>query len=105
MPPASISRTWLTVIRIPRIVGSPPQTSGLTVIRSTSIGILYRNQLQRQSGQDFNQALPLPPIPHQDKRCPEVRVRGGNSGRGGRLGLCLCNFPKLPYPSHSSPRQ
>ena len=26
MPPATISSTWLTVIRIPRIVGSPPQT-------------------------------------------------------------------------------
>src|SRR3990167_6614675 len=102
MPPASISRTWLTVIRIPRIVGSPPQTSGLTVIRSTSIGILYRNQLQRQSGQDFNQALPLPPILHQYKRCPEVGVRGRDGNRALSLRLALGHLAQPSYPSFST---
>src|SRR5918996_1180853 len=49
MPPASISSTWLTVIRMPRIVGSPPQTSGLIVIRSICMRLFYKNLRRTQS--------------------------------------------------------
>src|SRR5512134_1451531 len=48
MPPASISSTWLAVIRIPRIVGSPPQTSGMIVIRSIGMAAFYSTGLVRQ---------------------------------------------------------
>ena len=49
MPPASISSTWLTVIRMPRIVGSPPHTSGLIVIRSICMKLFYKNLRITQS--------------------------------------------------------
>jgi len=43
IPPASISSTRLTVIRMPRIVGSPPHTSALIVIRSRGMQLFYKN--------------------------------------------------------------
>ena len=67
MPPASISRIWLTVIRMPRIVGCPPQTSGLTVIRSSGMALLYKNALQRQSDHGRLRGRSLLRIPHQNE--------------------------------------
>src|SRR6266496_2678060 len=48
----ALSSTCLTVIRIPRIVGSPPHTSGLIVIRSICMCLFYKNLGRTQS--DFN---------------------------------------------------
>ena len=59
IPPASISSTWLTVIRIPRIVGSPRQTSGLIVIRSICMRPFYKNRRRTQSDSKYGRGYEI----------------------------------------------
>jgi len=78
--PKSISSTWLRANRISRIVGSPPQTSGMMVMRSSSFEIsgvcccpTHKEADRRQSpnflpltgkdegrGDGFDRARPIP---------------------------------------------
>lgn len=44
--PGRICKTWLTVILIPRIVGCPPQTSGMTVMRSICMKLYFYKDIR-----------------------------------------------------------